>query len=130
MTLDHFLEKFVEGYLFGDLRAMARIRVPDGEQYGGAGYPMVMTTMAGIELLAALTSERPFDKWDGQRSFRDFWQHALYRDQRERHQIANLVYELVRQPLAHTFMTKPIVEIRKARDSNHLCRVGDVASVM
>jgi hypothetical protein len=56
MTLDDFLSRFVEGYLFEDLRSMAAIRLPEGVLYGAAGYPMVMTALSGVELLGMLTA--------------------------------------------------------------------------
>ncbi len=45
MTIDDFLQQFVEGYLFGDLESMSRITVLSGQTYGAAGYPMVATCL-------------------------------------------------------------------------------------
>jgi hypothetical protein len=56
LTLGEFLERYVEGYLFADLQSMAAVKVPAG-QYGALGYPMMMTALAGVELLGALTSD-------------------------------------------------------------------------
>lgn len=121
MTLDEFLERFVEGYLFGDLRSMAPIKPPDG-QYGGVGYPMVMTALAGVELLGVLTSDEEFSPHSGRKRFREFWQSFLYPSQPARQEMAPLVYQLVRHGLAHTYMTKPVIEVTKAYHGEHLCR--------
>jgi hypothetical protein len=54
MTIDDFLTKFVEGYLFHDLENMSNLKVLPAQVDGAAGYPIVATVMAGIELLGNL----------------------------------------------------------------------------
>ncbi len=49
MTLDDYLEQFIEGYLFEDLRSMASITGSPDKPYGAVGYPMVMTALSGVE---------------------------------------------------------------------------------
>ena len=61
MTLDEYLEQFIEGYLFEDLRAMAPIRLAAGKRYGAVGYPMVMGALSDIEVLGVLTSRARFN---------------------------------------------------------------------
>ena len=38
MNLDEYLQHFIEGYLFEDLKSMAAIRLPAGKRYGAVGY--------------------------------------------------------------------------------------------
>lgn len=121
MTLDEFIERFIEGYLFHDLREMAKIRVPN---YGGCGYPMVMTTLAGIELLGVLTSEKDYSEQHGDNRFREFWQRYLYPTSPRRQAMADLMYQLVRNGLAHTYMTKPGFVVTKGYDGRHLSKTS------
>lgn len=124
MTLDEFLERFVEGYLFGDLRSMASITVPEGQKYGGVGYPMVMTTLAGVELLGTLTADR-FNRKHGDQRFREFWQGFMYPQHPERQQMADLIYQFVRDGLAHLFVPKPRFTVWKAHHGEHLHQMAD-----
>src|SRR5689334_16115349 len=75
MNIADFLEQYVEGYLFEDLTSMEPIRAGQGKECGAVGYPMVAATLAGIELLGALTSAKTFDPIRGGRQyFRSFWE--------------------------------------------------------
>jgi hypothetical protein len=131
MTLDEFLERFIEGYLFCDLRSMAPIRVRDGDEYGGVGYPMVMSALSGIELLGALTSDKTFSRWSGSPGrFQQFWAEFMYPQRPKRSQMGSLIYELVRNGLAHTCITKPMVVVTKSHDGAHLCRTADGSIVV
>ncbi len=130
MSLEAFLERFVEGYLFGDLRAMATLRPPEGKQYGGAHYPIVMTALAGIELLGVLTHEAKFSAWNGDQRFKYFWKTYVYPDDPAKAEMASLVYDLVRQGFAHTYLTKPIVEVTKGDMARHLTRTAEGAIVV
>ena len=125
MTLDQFLERFVEGYLFGDLRTMAAIKIPADEPFGAVGYPMVSSTLAGVELLGVLTADKIFNPTEGALRFEEFWTGFLYRGQPDRQPMASLVYKLVRHGLAHTFMTKPVFVVVKERHPFHLCRTTE-----
>jgi hypothetical protein len=122
MTLDQYLEQFIEGYLFEDLRSMAPIQLPSGKRFGAVGYPMVMTALSGIEVLGLLTSRAPFTLNNGAASFRDFWRGYMY-EREEFQRLDELIYEFVRHGLAHSFMTKPKVVVTKHRDQNHLRRL-------
>ena len=124
MTLDEYLAQFVEGYLFEDLRSMAAVKLTEPQIYGGVGYPMVATTLAGIELLGILTSDA-FTSRGGDKRFRDFWQQYLYPHCPERQPIATAIYELVRHGLAHTYTPKPSFVVTKGWDGRHMCRSED-----
>jgi hypothetical protein len=121
MTLDQYLERFVEGYLFEDLRSMAAVKLTPPKDYGGVGYPMVTATLAGIELLGVLTSNTEFKGWRGDKRFRDYWQHFLYPLRPDRQPIANAIYDLVRNGIVHTYTTKPTFVVTKGHDGRHMC---------
>ena len=73
MTLDEYLERFIEGYLFEDLRSMASIKLAPGKKAGAVGYPMAMTALSGIEVLGVLTSRASFHPKQGRLRFGEFW---------------------------------------------------------
>jgi hypothetical protein len=123
MRLLDFLERDVDGYLFEDLNSMAAVRLPSDKCYGGVGYPMVMTALAGVELLGALTSGDEFKTWKhGDRRFCKFWRDYLYPNEPARQEVDQLVYSLVRNGLAHTYMTKGTIIVSKSCRGDHLCR--------
>ena len=125
MNLDQYLEQFIEGYLFEDLRSMAPIKLPPGKRYGAVGYPMVMTVLSGIEVLGALTSKAQFSPGNGAARFGEFWRGYMYADSEGFQRLDSLVYNLIRHPLAHCFMTKPMIQVTKHHDPGHLCRTQD-----
>jgi hypothetical protein len=95
--LEAFLEHNVEGYLFSDLRAMKPL---------GIGYPLLMTTFAGIELLGALTSSSRFGPRQGSAYFNSYWRTYLYPQVKDTEKIGNTLYQLVRHGIAHGFVVK------------------------
>jgi hypothetical protein len=125
MTLDEYLAQFIEGYLLEDLRSMGSISPPANTAYGAVGYPMVMTAMAGIEVLGVLTSKSKFSAENGSDRFGDFWRHYVYVEQPALQRLHSLVYQMVRHGLAHAFLAKPMIRVTKHRDPNHLRRVKD-----
>jgi hypothetical protein len=122
MTFDQYVRRFVDGYLFGDLRTMASIRLPEGQKYGGVGYPMLLTTLAGIELLGTLTSAADFKRREGEERFCEFWREHLYPGDANRRVLAALIYQMVRHGLAHTAMTKPKFIVTKDHRGDHLTK--------
>ena len=104
---------------------MAPIELADGKLYGAVGYPIVMTSLSGIEVLGALTSRTKFVAGNGAARFREFWRNFLYAERPAFSKLDTLVYEFVRHGLGHSFMTKPMVVITKYRAAEHLCRRND-----
>ena len=54
MKLDDSLEKQVRGCLLSDIRSLQVFRLPPRTHTGWLGYPLLMTVVAGIELLGTL----------------------------------------------------------------------------
>ena len=122
MKLEFFLERYVEGYLFDDLATMAPITRPEGKEYGAVGYPMISTTLAGIELLGALTYDKRFNPHEGEKHFQWFWEQRLYK-QPPRRDLCPTIYQLLRHGLAHVSFAKGSIMVYKgAGPTYHLVR--------
>ena len=115
MQIKDFLEQFVEGYLFKDLENLSIIKLEQGEKYGAAGYPMLISICAGIELLGIVVSEETFDHGEDFIYFDKFW-NTLVELNPKYGGLGRLVYKLARNGLAHTFVTK--IGILVTKDSN------------
>src|SRR5687768_3966764 len=98
MKLDKFLNTYVDGYLLADLQAMGGCQLT-GRNAGALGYPMVITTFAGIELLGTISFDsETLIRGDGAgaQHFRFFWKNWLYPSEPERSRLADAVYQLTR----------------------------------
>lgn len=113
MTIDDFLNRNVDEYLIEDLRKLKRLKPAKGKTAGGAGYPLVMTALAGIELLGALASASTFNKNAGSTYFSDYWKNFLYETDPTRAGLHEIVYQLVRHGLAHVFVMKGDIVVVK-----------------
>jgi len=116
MTIDDFLKRFVEGYLFHDLENMAKITLPQGQNDGAAGYPIVATTLAGMELLGNLLMPNisPFDpKNKSNDYFLNYWDHYFSKQNPAYTGLGRLFRQLIRNGIAHTFVAKPGIFVEK-----------------
>lgn len=113
MTIEDFLKRFVEGYLFHDLENMVTLKPLKGQDDGAAGYPMIMTTLAGVELLGGLISPTPFNQYDGNNYFLDYWDRCLSITNPDYENLGKLFRQLVRHGLAHSFLAKHGVFVTK-----------------
>lgn len=115
MTIEEFLNKFVEGYLFHDLESMEKITLPSGQNDGAVGYPMVSTVMAGIELLGnlLLPTSDPFDPNSGNNYFYNYWDNYFAKHKPIYVNLGQLFRTLIRHGVAHTFVAKPGIFVTK-----------------
>lgn len=116
MVIDDFLKQFVEGYLFHDLESMSKITLPIGQNDGAAGYPMVATTLAGIELLGGLLMPNtdPFDPQNKSNDyFLNYWNNYLSKKHPHYTGLGRLFRQLMRNGIAHTFVAKPGIFVEK-----------------
>src|SRR5262249_19190899 len=118
-NLNTFLETQVEGNLLGDLEAMANVRANVNGQ-GGLNYPMLMTAVAGIELLGWFVHNVAFNMNEGLEPFNRFWGGFLY-DVDPRRGYARDVYQAARHGLAHLFIPKELVQVGR-ENARHLER--------
>jgi hypothetical protein len=118
-----FLQQVVEGYLFHDLETMrtAEVKTKDGH----CGYPMVMSCMAGAELLGLLSGKTPFGPSEATKeptpslSFVRYWSEYLYTTSPRRDAGFSL-YQLLRHGVAHTFAGKEPIGVTRHESARHL----------
>lgn len=116
MTIDDFLKRFVEGYLFHDLESLSKITLPTGQNDGAAGYPMVATTLAGMELLGSLlmpTTDAFDPKNKSNDYFLNYWDNYLSKGYAQYTGLGRLFRQLMRNGIAHTFVAKPGIFVEK-----------------
>lgn len=123
MEINKFLEQFIEGYLFNDIENMLKIKLEDGKACGACGYPIMMTTLSGMELLGDLLSEKEIKARNiyGNKNFMNFWDNYFCQ--------LNLKYKinkggdimrvLIRHGLAHRFLTLPGIFITINQPDSH-----------
>lgn len=115
VSIDDFIERFVTGYLFGDLERMSHVTVHPGEQYGGVGYPMVATTLSGMELLGGLLTPAniTFNSDSGNNNFLNYWDNYFARQNPAYTGLGRLFRQLMRNGVSHTFVAKPGIFVEK-----------------
>jgi hypothetical protein len=124
MHLDDFLKTYVQGYLLADLRSMAQFRLRARQRMGALGYPLVMTTAAGIELLGTLSCSSPVLGNNGAQHFCFFWKEWLYNSDQERQRLGDTVYQLARHGIAHYFVARPRITVTRLQNAkNHHLRI-------
>jgi hypothetical protein len=117
--LDDFLAHNIDGYLMYDLRTM-QVDDADGK---GVGFPLLMSTCAGIEFLGALLSSNSFNTFGkGYVYFGDYWKSALYPAPSPYTGFGDPTYQLVRHGIAHTFLLKGDVGVTRNDPGSHFKR--------
>lgn len=125
--LEEYLDQCIDGYLLADLESITT-RIPPDLHPGAASYPMVLATCAGMEFLGALlrpTSEDEFNEDDGIKYFGHYWKHYLSKVNPQYEKYGEVTRTLVRNGLAHLFITKPKIGIVKSDPSRHLKTEGE-----
>lgn len=115
VSIDDFIERFVAGYLFGDLERMSQVTVHPGEQYGGVGYPMVATILSGMELLGGLLTPTAatFNPDSGNDNFLNYWDNYFAQQNPAYTGLGGLFRQLMRNGVSHTFVAKPGIFVEK-----------------
>lgn len=127
MTIKQFLRRHVEGYLFKDLRTMNRVKLRKGQKIGGVGYPMLSAILAGIEMLGGLLQQNRFDMSSsaGFGYFDNYWTNYLVQYSPQYARFSNIFRQLIRNGIAHTYLTKTGVWVIKGDPSHHLELLND-----
>lgn len=118
--LDNFLMRAVEGYIFEDMKTMKAATLGDGRSAGALGYPLIMATFAGIELLGVLVSDKEFTGQSDQKDFCRFWEQYLYSENAARKDVGQPLYLLLRNGLAHGHVARGGIEVTKGAPDEHL----------
>jgi hypothetical protein len=115
MTVNDFVAEFIDGYIASDLDTMSKSARAEGLKHGDVGYPMVLTTLAGMELLGSLLLPKrtPFTTSNGKSRFLRFWDDYLAKDFPVYGGFGELFYTLLRSGLAHTYTAKHGVYVTK-----------------
>lgn len=120
-TVDDYLTKYIEGYLFGDLDSIVNL-IPVKAK-GAANYPMLMSVCSGIEILGTLVDGTPDEHFSDKKSnlyFGHYWKHYLVGVNPEYGKHSELLRLLVRNGLAHTFATKQGIGVTRHKGIPHL----------
>ncbi len=94
---------------------MSEVVVKPGKTFGGVGYPMVATTLAGMELLGQLLMPNtdPFDQSKGNEYFLNYWNNYFSQKYPEYTGLGRLFRQLMRNGISHTFVAKPGIFVEK-----------------
>jgi hypothetical protein len=123
MTWQKFYSNNIDGYLLSDLREMNKIKV---EGAGNCGYPMLMSILSGMELLGGLMDDKKWNSNDGRKYFDNFYSgyfknlHSDYSAEN----IENEIYSLIRNKLAHTFLTALKFQVAKNSEDSPVTKRG------
>jgi|SRR5581483_6295096 len=134
-TIDSFLEKYINGYLFTDL-ATIKDSVPKDMHPGNAAYLMTGALCSGIEFLGYLLQEQKVqdgpEAEGGSFAFEHYCKYYLARIEKRYEAFGVIGRELIRNGIAHSFATKGKIGItrRGDRDESHLVRYGSSGIVV
>ena len=112
LSLDTALQTVVEHYLLADLQTM-QDEIPWRES-GAVCYPMLISVIAGSELLGALTGGRA--KFEVQH----YWTSYMSRVNSLYVELGPLAQDILRNGLMHSYMTKPGVGVVRGIPDIHL----------
>lgn len=105
--LDQFLTQWVDGYLLGDLASM--VADPPSPNRG-VGYPILITALAGMELLGRLlwpsTKYLPKREHRGNQFFLNYWDNYFVAENGQYRGLGDMFRQLVRHGIAHAFLAK------------------------
>jgi hypothetical protein len=127
-TLDEFLSKYIEGYLFADLESV-RSNI-DAAEDNNAAYLMLAGICAGIEFLGYLTG-RDYEVHHGiistGKGFTDYCSEYLAPIDSRYDTFGVIGKKLIRNGIMHNFATKGLIGVtrRGEREKTHLVRYTD-----
>lgn len=123
-TIKEFLEKHIDGYLICDIRRMSEIKAFENG-YGACGYPMLMSILSGVELIGILNYSTKINaelfRSNSRAFFENGWgilfsKNAKYSEE----STCKIFRELIRNGLAHMYLSKPNVGVTKSHPEAHL----------
>ncbi|HVY72695.1 MAG TPA: hypothetical protein VG984_01425 [Candidatus Paceibacterota bacterium] len=112
MTVDAYLKEYIEGYLFKDIEGIQKgipMPLPPGE-FGTAAYPILMSCLAGMEMLGYLLMRdgKGFEIKPrvGETRFLNYWDNYFSKQNTVYTGLGEIFYVLLRHGLAHAFLSK------------------------
>src|SRR5713101_2638674 len=116
MEIHEFLKKVIDGYLLHDLENMVTFTPKEGTD-GSLGYPIMVSIIAGMELLGALlmtdTVDFSTEGKAGNDYFNNYWDNYFSCVDPKYKAYRSLFRQLIRNGIAHTFVGKPGIFIIK-----------------
>lgn len=129
MTIKQFLSRHVEGYLFKDIRTMMRIRLRKGQKIGGVAYPPLTSILAGMELLGGLLQKNTFvPRGASTTYFNNYWDNFFIIPNPKYKNYRDAFWQLIRNGIAHTYLTKTGVWVVRDKPRDHLNVFKDVTN--
>lgn len=131
-TMDDFLSKYIEGYLFTDVKTIKE-KVSKNTHPGNAAYLMTSALCSGIEFLGFLLRERKAtDEINSSFAFEHYCKHYLKNIDPRYETFGIIGRELIRNGIAHSFATKGKIGITRQgnRETAHLVRYADAGIVV
>ncbi|MHB1134257.1 MAG: hypothetical protein ACYC4L_17955 [Chloroflexota bacterium] len=126
IALRTFFTDYVDGYLFEDLRSMHEFTLPPERKTGGLGYTMLLTILAGMELLGYLLYNKTYTPRPdlGATHFEEYWTRYLSHevDKYGDREVAMIVRSSLRNGIAHVFLAKPGIEVKRGDPRRHMTR--------
>ncbi|HVX93224.1 MAG TPA: hypothetical protein VHA74_03895 [Candidatus Dojkabacteria bacterium] len=123
LSTSEFFAHYIEGYLLGDLENMSKIQPDRITKLGGVCYPMVLSTLSGIEMLGTLLYPDSTDQ-GREDYFLHYWDNYLVKVDSQYENLGTLFYNLLRHSLAHTFLTKHGIGIWKKGNKSLLINLN------
>ena len=122
MSIKDFLKQLIEGYLFYDLDSMSKIALTPGQYIGAANYPIVLSTISGMEILGFILQpdNNLFSNRKGDEYFGYYWDEYFAEHEPKYKHLKKLFRKLIRHGLAHTFLTKNQIYITKGSNKQIL----------
>lgn len=124
MEIKEFLDRHIDGYLIHDLQRMSEIKEFENG-YGACGYPMLMSILSGVELIGILNHPTEINaelfRSNSRIFFENGWvvlfgKNAKYSEESTR----KIFRDLIRNGLAHMYLSKPNVGVTKSHPEAHL----------
>ncbi|MEX0748873.1 MAG: hypothetical protein WD467_02760 [Candidatus Saccharimonadales bacterium] len=125
--LDSFLDKYIDGYLLSDIKTI-KDKIPRDNHPGNASYLMTSALCSGIEFLGFLLRQpQEGQEVNGSFAFEHYCKNYLKNIDSRYEAFGIIGRELIRNGIAHSFVTKGKVGItrRGDRDDTHLVRYAD-----
>lgn len=134
MRTNDFFDVIVEGYLFHDLENMINLNIMPGEKYGNLGYPIIVSCISGMELLSLVLQQSPLptDYYNSQHNYLNYYiENYLGQIQPnyKQNKLPIIIKRLLRNGIAHMFISKPDVIVVKSQKDVHL-KKDDVHDVI
>lgn len=129
-TIKEFLDKHIDGYLICDIQRMSEIKAFENG-YGACGYPMLMSILSGVELIGILNYSTEISaklfRSNSRTFFENGWTVLFSKNAKYSGESTCKIFrDLIRNGLAHMYLSKPNIGITKSHPEAHLQFEGNM----